>query len=123
MRAFLVILIILTLTFRALPIMAQDRNPDGIIDAPTITILGGLRMGNDTYSLWEGRPLFSSRGDLNGSLLMAEIIYPATKNLSLIFQFSRDWQKLEYPKTEASYRRETTLTGYNLIFGIRLFTK
>ncbi|MGB7060737.1 MAG: hypothetical protein WBF13_00105 [Candidatus Zixiibacteriota bacterium] len=117
------LIVALSLTFIALPAVAEDRNPDGILHAPTMTILGGLQSGSDTYNVWEDRDSFSSRGDLSGTLLMGEIIYPTTKNLSLIFRFTGNWQKLEHPSSSNFYQTENTLSGYSLMFGIRLFSK
>jgi|GEM_PF-1514707 len=113
--------VFLLIVFTAPIARATDSNPDGILNAPTITILGGFQTGSDTYSQWEGSRVYTSHGDLSGPLVTAEIIYPTTKNLSLIFRFSGSWQKLEHPQSRDFYQTESKVSGYGFLFGLRVF--
>jgi len=103
------------------PCFGQESNPDGIIGKVTIGVYGGVRTGNSELNLFEGSVLLRRDGDFKGSGLWTEVIYPASKSLSLVFKIQAERQQFEYPETFLYYRQESRATIYTFVVGFRFF--
>lgn len=102
---------------------AQDSNPDGVIGKPMLILLGGFRTGSGELTLWQNMYPIKRGGDFSGFGLLGEIICPASKNLSLVFQISGDWHKINYPETPKFFRQKSRFGIYSFVFGFRIFTQ
>lgn len=64
---------------------ARDSNPDGLLNRPSFTLLAGFNRANRDFSLgYSHNYRYHSR--LEDYNFRAEIIYPATRSLSLILR-------------------------------------
>ena len=125
--------VILTIAFILLvpSAFAKDSNPDGIIGKPVIILLGGFRTGGGELTLWQNMyPIKQENmypikrdGDFSSFGLLGKIICPTSKHLSLTFQISGDWQKINYPETSKFFRQESRFGIYSFVFGFRIFTQ
>lgn len=62
----------------ASPGLAQDKNPDGVIGKPSITLMGGFRIGSGESTIRPNSHTIKYTNNLNRYGLYTEVVYPTT---------------------------------------------
>lgn len=112
---FIVFVFILTPAFG----WAQNSNPDGLVGSPSLTLYYGYGSGNIKQTIGNSP---QPQASLDNYGFKVELIYPASRYISFIFQANYEKQDQNFPENHEYLNMENKLTGYGFVFGIRLFS-
>jgi hypothetical protein len=99
--------------------LIRKSNPDGIIGHPSFTLWAGFGGGGIKYSVGSSNV---SNGDASSYILRADLTYPASQSISLLLQMNFSGQTQSFPETSEYFREETSLNGFGIVVGIRIFS-
>lgn len=97
----------------------RKSNPDGIVGHPSFTLWAGLGNGGIKHSVGSSKV---SNGDFGSYIFRADLTYPASQSISLLLQMNFSGQTESFLKTSEYFKEETSLDGFGILVGIRIFS-